>query len=548
MRTRTRAALGVFVAAALPLSLSACGDDDGPGGDARKGGSITIAETSSPDSLDPAQGSTVEAASATWLVYPGLVTYRHAEGREGTELIPAAAESLPEISADGKTYRLRLRQGLRYSDGSPVRASDFEHAVQRSLALESAAISFFEAIEGVTEALERGEGADISGIETNDRTGEITINLTERNGLFSYTLALPAAGLVPRKTPFKTQGKNPPPGLGAYKFARVSPNREFVLERNRRFDLPGIPEGNVDRITVKIVKSQARQTQDVISGKLDWMLDEPPADLLLDVRSKYRDRYEENVANSTFFMFLNTRREPFDKLEVRQAVNYALDKRALVRIFGGLLQADCNFLPPGMSGYDRLDPCPWGDPDEPPDLEKARNLVEQAGETGTEVIVWGNDDDRARRVTEFYADTLNKIGLEAKPRILGGDRYFQAIDNRKTNAETGFDNAFQAIPHPADFFTLVESATIQPTSNLNHSVVSDPEVDKLAARIKASPADEVAELAAELDQLITGPEKAYIAAYGHSEDTTFVSKRMDFENCTVYHPVYLDDWSQFCLK
>ena len=77
-----------------------------------------------------------------WLVYTPLLTYRHAEGERGSELIPGLAERLPEISADGMTYRLRLREGLKYSDGTAVKASDFEHTVKRLLALGSAATGF----------------------------------------------------------------------------------------------------------------------------------------------------------------------------------------------------------------------------------------------------------------------------------------------------------------------------------------------------------------------------------------------------------------------
>ena len=85
------------------------------------------------------------------------------------------------------------------------------------------------------------------------------------------------------------------------------------------------------------------------------------------------------MANSTYYMSMNVEEKPFDKLKVRQAANYAFDKRAAVRLFGGLLEPDCNFLPPGMEGYEKIDPCPWGDPNEPPDVEKARQLVEEAG-------------------------------------------------------------------------------------------------------------------------------------------------------------------------
>ena len=83
------------------MTISGCGDGAaGPGGDAKMGGSITIAQTRAPDSLDPALAYSPEAAQAHWLIYPGLVTYKHEEGKEGSKLIPAAAEKLPEVSGE----------------------------------------------------------------------------------------------------------------------------------------------------------------------------------------------------------------------------------------------------------------------------------------------------------------------------------------------------------------------------------------------------------------------------------------------------------------
>lgn len=550
-----RGALALLVAALATIGVAACGggDDDegGGGGSAKQGGTLTIAQTSNPDFLDPALAYTVEAATAHWLIYPGLLTYKHEEGKAGAELIPGAADAQPKISSDGKTYEFTMRKGMKYADGTPLKASDFEHTIQRSLTLEWGGLSFFESIEGVADYVKnKKEGADISGIITDDKTGKITIKLTEANGQFPYILAFPSAGLVPGNTSFKNLSKDPPPGLGAYQFdnASIQPNRSYALIRNKNFNIPGVPKGNADRINVKLIKSQTRQAEDVISGKLDWMLDEPSQDLLPEIRAKYKDRYEENTANSTYYMFFNVTRPPFDKLKVRQAANYAFDKRAAVRLFGGLLTPDCNFLPPGMSGYEKLDPCPWGDPNAAPDVEKARQLIEESGEKGTEVEVWGDDEERSKRITEYYTDVLNKIGLKAKPKILGAETYFATIGNKKLNPQTGFTDWFQDFPHPADFFFLLESGSIQPTNNQNNGQVSDPEIDKMSAEIKKGQADEVADQSAELDKLINAEDKAYVLPYGHTKDTTFVSERMDFENCTIYHPVYRDDWSQFCLK
>ena len=538
-----------FAMCVAVAALGGCGGEATSSEGPRTGGALTIAQTSNPDFLDPAKGYTVEASAAHWLIYPGLVTYRHEEGEEGSKLIPAAAEALPKVSPDGRTYTFRLRKGLIYGDGTPARAADFERSIQRSLTLQWGGLSFFSGIVGVDEYVERAKpGADIPGITSDDRSGEITIELTEPDGRLMNILAFPAAGLVPADTPLEDLSRKPPPGLGAYNFGTIEPNRQYELVRNRNFALPGIPKGSADRITVKLVKSSQRQVQDVIRGRLDWILDEPPADLLPEIRSKYGDRFEENTANSTYYQFFNVETEPFDDPKVRAAVNHALDKRALVRIFGGLLEPDCNFLPPGMVGYERIDPCPYGDPEQPPDVERARMLIREAGAEGAPVTVWGTDEERSVKVTEFYADVLNGIGLKAKPRIVGAETYYAAIGNVETEAQTGFFAWFQDFPHPANFFFLLSAESVQDTDSVNPGRVSDPEVNRRYEALKREPLEENADEWSALDRLVTSPEKALVAAYGHTKDTTFVSERMNFEDCTVYHPVYRDDWSQFCLK
>ena len=143
------------------------GDDDeadtsGGSGEGKKGGSITVAQPSQPDFLDPASAYTVQAWEPMWLVYTPPLTYKHAEGVEGTEIIPGLAEKLPTISDDGKTYEFTIRKGLKYSDGTAVKASDFEHTVKRVLIQESGGSGFFLGIEGAEEFADAGkEDGDI---------------------------------------------------------------------------------------------------------------------------------------------------------------------------------------------------------------------------------------------------------------------------------------------------------------------------------------------------------------------------------------------------
>ncbi len=544
------------LAVVAALAIAACGEDDDDAGDgagggaAKKGGSITIAQTSQPDFLDPALSYTVNGWEPMWLVYTPPFTYKRAEGKEGTELIPGLAEDLPDVSGDGKTYTFTIRRGIKYSDGTPVKASDFEHTIKRVLNLESGGAAFYERIEGAEEYAKAGRPrGDISGITTDDASGKVTVRLTEAYGPFANVLAMNFAGMVPGDTPFRNLTKTPPPGVGPYRITRSVPNREFVMEQTPGFDLPGVPKGNIGKITTKIVKSAERQAQDVIAGKLDYMQDPPPADLLPEVRSKYRDRYEEHVTPSTYYFFMNVRMAPFDKKEVRDAVNFAIDSKALARLFGGRLEPSCNFLPSTNIAYTAIEPCPFGDPNRPGDPQRARRLIEDANLSDREkqVTVYTNNDENRPEIGQYYTDLLNEIGLRAKLKTLDGGVYFATIGNRKTRAQTGFTNWFNDFPHPANFMFLVHGETIQPTNNQNYSNVDDPKIDALLDEADKEPdVDKARDRYAQADRLVV--ENSYVAPYGSEKLATFVSERMDFQNCTRFHPLYYNDYSSFCLK
>jgi peptide/nickel transport system substrate-binding protein len=560
-RTRGIALLSAMALAGGTVGLAACGDDEesgGSGGPTQAGGEITIAQTSQPDFLDPALSYTVNGWEPMWIVYTPLLTYNHEEGEGGSELIPGLAEDLPEVSEDGLTYSLTLRDGLTYSDGSDVKASDFEHTIKRVLALESGGTPFYQGIEGAEDYLKADDNdADISGIETDDETGEITITLAEPDATFSNVLAMNFAGLVPSDTPFKNQTESPAPGVGPYEITESVPNRQFVMEKVDGFEdlgIDGVPAGNIDTITTLIEKNQTSQAQDVLNNELDYMQDPPPADFKPTVVQEVGEgtpdqRYLEYTTTSTYYFFMNHDVAPFDDPEVRKAVNIGIDKPALARLFGGELAPGCSFLPPGMPGYDEaLDvaECPWGDPNGAGDQETASQMIEDAGAAGTKVTVYGNNDDPTDKVTEAYAEQLNEIGLDAEVEILDGGVYFQTVGNQKTKAQTGFTNWFQDFPHPFNFMFLVDGDTIQPTNNQNFGNVDDDRINSTIDDLLLEPDLEAAtEEWTDLNRYLS--ESGDIAVYGHRKLATFVSDRIDFESI-IQHPVYQNDYTSFALK
>lgn len=550
--TRSKLALALATTCAA-ATLASCGgsSSDGGGGasaTAKKGGTFAINFTSFPDYLDPALSYTAEGWTTLRPVYNGLLVFKRAEGAEGSQIVPGLAEDMPEISDDGLTYTLTLRKGLKYSDGTAVKASDFQRTIQRVLNLESGASSFFQAIKGADEYIKAGKAtAPISGIKTDDATGKIEITLKQKNGQLENYLAIPFASLVPGDTPFKNLTSDPPPGVGPMKFTDVKPSRGWKLVRNENFTpLPNIADGAPDEIDATIVKNQRRQVADVLANKVDMIFDNPTPDLMQRVRNEGQGRFKAEITNSTYYFFLNNTVAPFDNEKVRQAVGFAVDERALERFFGGMMAPTCNFLPPGMKGYKKIDPCPYGDPAKGPNLEKAKAMIQEAGVAGESVTVWGNDENLSRSVTEYLADTLNQIGLKAKPRIVEASTYFQVIGNQKTKPQIGFANWFQDFPHPADFLFLINGGTIQDTNNLNYGNVNDEEVNSILDEADQNPdLDAVADDYAKADRLVV--ERALAIPYGNAELSRFTSARVNFD-AFQFHPVFNQELLTLSLK
>jgi peptide/nickel transport system substrate-binding protein len=157
------------------------------------------------DYLDPALSYTVEGWGIMWNVYLPLIGYKHVNGPDGATIVPYLAQALPKVTNGGKTYNFTLRQGVKYSDGTPVKASDFKSSIIRDFKVDSPGVGFFGGIVGSDNA----KNGDISGITTDDKTGKITINLTAPQGDFENILATTFAALVPPNSPAKDMSSTP---------------------------------------------------------------------------------------------------------------------------------------------------------------------------------------------------------------------------------------------------------------------------------------------------------------------------------------------------
>jgi peptide/nickel transport system substrate-binding protein len=538
----------VSITAMATFGVAACGGEKGGGGGGAKGGEISVTMTSFPDYVDPQLSYTLEGWEVLWNTYTPLLTYKHQKGDPGTDVVPGLAKDMPEISADGKTYKLTLRPNMKYSDGTPIKASDFTYAIKRLFKADSGGSVFYEGIVGAKDFAD-GKADTISGIKTDDNTGEITISLENPNGTFNNVLGLMFAAPVPPTTPLdKDATNNPPPSSGPFVITKVDAPNTLTLERNPQFKTvkdagaSEVADAQVDKIVVTQNKNNSAQVTGIQQNKIDYMTDPPDADRLPEIKAKYSNRFRMEDSINTYYFWMNTQKAPFNDLKVRQAVNYAIDPEALNRVFGGRLHATQQILPPGMPGHDEYKLYPG------PDLAKAKALIAEANPADKDITVWTDDEPDRKRVGEYYHDLLTQLGFNATLKVISGDTYFQTIGNESTpDLDTGFADWFQDFPHPDDFFRpLLNGKNILPTNSNNFSRVNIPELDaKQNELLTKQLTDDVRKQYAELDKAYM--EQAVWAPYGNEQYTTFLSERMDFDK-SYRHLLFNQDYTSFALK
>jgi peptide/nickel transport system substrate-binding protein len=493
------------------------------------------------DYLDPALSYTVQGWEAMWNVYLSLLGYKHVNGPDGATLVPALATDLPQVSSDGLTYKLTLRKGLKYSDGKPVKATDFRYAIERDFQADSPGGGFFANIVGA-DTFSKTKKGHITGIVANDATGAITIKLAKPQGDFQNILATIFAAPVPQGTPPKDQSTNPIPSTGPYMIQSYKPNRQFVLVRNPNFKpTANIPATNPDKMTFKIVEDDAAALQQVINGQADYDFHPIPVDRLANVQSKYGSQLKVYTPANTYYFFMNTREKPFDNVKVRQAINYAIDRNALVRLYGGLATPTENVLPPTYPQYKKLNLYPH-------DMAKAKALLKGTGATSVPVTIWGSNRETAKKPVAYLQDVMTQLGFKAKLKIIDAAVYWTTIGNQKTAAQIGFADWFQDYPHPLDWFDVLLNGTrITPTHNNNYSNYNNPAVNAKIASLKKQPAlnDSINSQWADVDRMVM--EQAAWAPYVNRQFTDFFSSKID-TSCYINHVLYQFDFSRICMK
>ncbi len=393
-----------------------------------RGGKLQVV-FSKPLELDPVG---LPSNSAIYLEADGLVGYRHAGGIVGSSLLPDLATSLPQATNGGLTYTFQLRPDLIYSTGAPVQAADFRRAIERAFQVspdpDFGARFQFLAIVG-TQACQLDDGSTVEscdlsqGILTDEASRTVTFNLTEPDPDLLYKLSLPMAFPVPGDVPMNQVVKGAFPGTGPYAVTSATEN-EVRLARNPNFrvwDADVRPDGYPDEIQWSTGIAADEQVAMVERGDAELMpfrLDNrigPEA--FANVRGQYAAQLQFASASYTG-AWMNSAVAPFDHLEVRQALNLAVDRARVADFYGGALAAEvtCQYLPPGWLGYQPY--CPYTTHPDPggrwqaPDLDRARDLVAASGTSGEHVVV-GPVLARHAAFRDYIVSVLRELGYDA---------------------------------------------------------------------------------------------------------------------------------------
>jgi peptide/nickel transport system substrate-binding protein len=541
-----RAATKTKVATTAPPTIAAgtTTSSTTTAGPAQEFPEFRIAMDESTDYLDPGLSDTTEGWGVMWNVYLPLLGYRHVSGTAGAKIVPYLAKSLPQISRDGKTYRLMLRRGLRYSNGARVKASDFKKTVERDFALDSAGAAFFRNVVGAKQFAKRHKGG-IRGILVDDATGTILIHLVAPQADFKNVLASEFAAPVPASAPTADTSLHPLPSTGPYEITSYRPRVRIVEERNPYFKAGrfggNVPAGNPDKVTWDIVPSAAVALRRVLAGQDDWMgYYQIPADRLPKIEQKHGSRLRTFTPPNLMYFFMNTRVPPFDSLKVRRAVNYAISRRWLKRLAGGSADTTENILPRGYPSFRPHSIYRH-------DLRKAIRLVRESGYRGKKVFVWNHDVAADLPFTEYLVSVLNRIGFHAREKVVTSSNYWTTLSDEKTRAQIGFADWFQDYPHPLDWFGLLDGRTIAPTRNSNYANLDvawvNRDIEALTRKSRLDPRvdDEWAALDRKVMRL------APWAPFLNRSQTDFFSSRVDL-GCYVNNVLYEFDYASICVS
>ena len=442
---------------------------------------LSVAKGAPSGSPDPQINYTLQEWQLLIFSHDGLVAFKRVGGTEGTKLVPDLATSIPTPTDGGKTYKFTIRKGIKFSNGKELKPSDVKYTFVRLFKIGQSpnAGSWYNVIEGGDACVKTPATCNLDkGIVVDDANNTVTFHLTRGDPEFLDKIAVPFAFILPTGTPNK-EVQIPPPGTGPYKWVEYNPNKEMKLVRNPYFKVwskDAQPAGNPDVIVQKFGLSGEAQVTQVENGQADWMFDTPPADRLSEMSTKYASQVYVNPLTAVYYFAFNVRVPPFNNLKARQGVNFATDRNALVKIYGGpkLAVPTCQILPPSFPGYKAYCPYtknPGSGKWTAPDMAKAQQLINASGTKGAVVKVNTDTTDVNKAFGLYFVGLLNKLGYKAQLQALSPDIQYPYCQNSKNKIQFCYSSWYQDYPAASDFLNvLLGCDSFVPNSNASPNI------------------------------------------------------------------------------
>lgn len=430
---RVKRGAGAAVAGLLAISLAACGSASGGSAAAADTSKLVIGQTQEPRSLDSAYNYEAASFPVVNQINEGLLTY----GKD-LKLEPGLAKSWKQVN--GTTYTYEIRDNVKFSDGTPLTADDVVYTLDRNRNPETAANTqwMFANVDSVTK--------------TGD--WEVTVKLKKPDSSWQYVPAT-SAGQIVSKAFVEKQGKKygkPDGGVlgtGPYKLSKWVSGSEIILERNddywdQKQDIP------IKTIDYKIIADQNSLALAAKSGQVDYVIS-PSSDLISQFKSAKNLKVDAQSSLTQNFVSFNTQRAPFDDVNVRKAVSYAIDSAGIRKNAVGDLGEEATDLPFGKAMYPTLGGEElWAKfnkehPGYEFDLDKAKEALKQTkyadGFEASLVVRPGLD-----AVGQAIQDSLKKIGITIKLSKPTNEEYYALIYGSKLdeNGKRDYDFAINA--------------------------------------------------------------------------------------------------------
>jgi peptide/nickel transport system substrate-binding protein/oligopeptide transport system substrate-binding protein len=430
---------------------------------------------SNPTTLDPALIVDVDGGGIAAKLFSGLVRLG-----DYMEVVPDIAESW-EVSKNALVYTFRLREGVKFSSGRLVTATDFKYSFERVLdpATRSPNTWIFEKVQG-SEAFMNGEADQVEGIRVvDDQTLEL--RLSKPFSPFLGLLTMPAAYVVPleevlyRGVDFSSR----PVGTGPYKLTEWLPNRYLRLVRSNVYFGK---QARVKGIVYRVIPEELTAVAEFEIGNLDVLTIPASAHARYINSEKWRQLVSSIEATNTYYIGLNCSRPPFDDLELRQAINYAIDrKRILETIYEGRGRIANGPVPDILRDWPAPDDYPY-------DPLRARRIIASKGLEDIRVKYYITSEYQISvDIAEVVQSYLHEAGLKVELRQLEWSAFKDAVN--KGEADMFWLSWWADYPDPENFlYPLFHSRNFGPAGNRVR--YSNEEVDRLVELGQHAPSHE----------------------------------------------------------